>query len=200
MTVARRLGMATVPCLVIDADQEKAIAISLHENLFRVDLNTVDEAVMYAYLRDTLDYTQTKIAEMVRKGDAYVSQRLSIILWPKDLRDALHEDHISFSVARELSMIKDPKQISYFLRHAIQGGANYRTVRQWRLNHEANLAPVATSAQMDSSPDKTTPQVSETVHCYWCGQECLNEDVLWIPLCRSDYDQMTASRDTPDKE
>jgi ParB family chromosome partitioning protein len=141
LLAARELQLATIPCIVIEADHEQAIATTLHENLYREDMNATDEAKIFDYLSRHLRYSNRKIVELVTKSESYVSQRLTLLMWPDKLKQALQDQKISFSVARELSMINDLHVLHDYLGFAVAQGINYRTAQKWRKDYELQNLP-----------------------------------------------------------
>jgi ParB/RepB/Spo0J family partition protein len=87
LEAARRAGLDTVPCYVRDdlVDDALRTEAMLVENLVRVDLNPVEEAVGYGRLVD-LGLTQRQIAERVGCDQSHVSKRLLLLTLP----DAAH--------------------------------------------------------------------------------------------------------------
>jgi hypothetical protein len=84
-----------------------------------------------------LNLTQAELADMLKKSIAYVSQHLGVLTGYSDVADALKENKISFTVARELNQFKTPELASMHLRYAVRGGATSDMIRQWRWETEA---------------------------------------------------------------
>jgi ParB family chromosome partitioning protein len=195
LTAARAAGLLTVPCIVLELDQEKGFAITIHENLYRQDLNPTDEALIYQQLRDKHGYSSREIAHMVGQSEGYISQRLQIILWPDNLTDALKKELISFSVARELSAIGDTKHRNYCLRWAIEQGANYRTVRNWRIAHESSIPANSGSTDYSQPPEEHIQTPVVQMPCYWCDTWHDPDKVITIHLCTECFGALKMSKD-----
>lgn len=168
LLAAKELQLTTVPCLIIEADHEQSLATTLHENLYREDMNPMDEANIFDYLSRHLKYSNKKIAQLISKSEPYVSQRMTILMWPDELREALSLDKISFSVARELAMIDDPKVMKQYVVFASQQGINYRTAKSWRQQYELTKLPASAesvSAQAGSSSPLETVTLGRCSNC-----------------------------------
>lgn len=194
LKAAGRAGLSTVPCIIISADHEEALRASLHENLYREDLNPVDEAKLYAHLRDKLKYSNKKIAEMVSKKEPYVSQRLSIIEWDPLVSDAVAKNQLSFSNAREISQVTDIKHRRYLLRFAVQDGVTYRVVRDWvqRWRASQHVAP----PMEEPSPELTAAKTSSVVmaDCYWCEGSVNIDDIVNVFFCEGCFKQLDEAK------
>lgn len=125
------LKIPAVPAIIITASAEDVEIIKLHENLFREELNIIDEAKSLSVLELTFHLSREKIAELMGKSKGWVTQRLDILTWPSELILALKSKEISFSVARELSRIPDPAELDRLLLCCIEGGATVRVVTGW---------------------------------------------------------------------
>jgi ParB family chromosome partitioning protein len=191
---AKRLNLPTVPCLLIETSHDHALALTLHENLYREELNPVHESAFYIYMRDQLNMSNRQIAQLTGKKEAYISQRMQIQQWQPNLVKALRDAKISFSVARELSRVTNTKDLYYLLHHAVTDGANYRTVNLW----------VRNLAQTESAPSSVTPSAPE-VHtpkqqfrtkalCVWCDAEVDIDEIMQVLLCPECYRSLMSAK------
>lgn len=80
-----------VPALVLNADEEKYVEISLIENLQREDLNPIEESMAYRSLMDQYEYTQERVAEVVGKSRSYIANTLRLLA----LDDRVQQDIIA---------------------------------------------------------------------------------------------------------
>lgn len=125
------LKIPTIPAFIITASIEDAQIIRLHENLFREDLNPVDEASGLLVLERDYHLTREKIASLMGKSKGWVTQRLDILTWLPELISALRRCDISFSVAREISRIQDTDDFQRILSCCIESGATVKVVCKW---------------------------------------------------------------------
>lgn len=195
LKASQAAGLPTVPCVVLDLEQQDGFTITLHENMYRENLNAVDEALIYQQLRDKHRYSSKEIAKMIGQSEGYVSQRLQIILWPDNLTQALHHDQISFSVARELSMVTEIKHLNYLLKWTIEQGANYRTVRRWRIDWQSSKLQPTPDDQDQPPADKPPPTPPEQIPCYWCSSWTNPDKLVTIHLCTDCYGALQMSKD-----
>ena len=79
-------GLAEVPCIELDVPENEAVELALIENLHRKDLHPFEEAEGYASLQNKYAYTQQQIADAVGKSSVTITEALSLLQIPADIR------------------------------------------------------------------------------------------------------------------
>jgi len=87
---ARQANLSTVPAIFIDTDNYAEIA--LVENLLRQDLNPVEEAEALERLRTDHAYKQEDLARIIGKAPITISETLSLMKLPQEIRDECRQD------------------------------------------------------------------------------------------------------------
>ena len=95
---AREAGVAKVPALVREADDQQSLLLSLVENVAREQLSAVEEARAYAILVDEFGLAVGEIGDRVGRSTPAVSNRLRLLELPDDVlwmiaRGELTEGH-----------------------------------------------------------------------------------------------------------
>ena len=104
-------GLAEVPVLVHQVDDETTMAMALVENLQREDLNPIEEARAMARLAQEFSLTHQEIATLLSKSRAAVSNFLRLLnLVPDVLRLVEHGD-LDMGHARALLALEEDKQL-----------------------------------------------------------------------------------------
>ncbi len=88
LRAALKAGLATVPVIVKDVDEQNGREIALIENLLREDLNVVEEAEGYQSLIGSYGYTQEVLSEKVGKSRSAIANALRLL----KLSPAIKED------------------------------------------------------------------------------------------------------------
>lgn len=101
------------------------------ENLPRADLSLIEEAAIYADLRDTHKLSIDEIGRRMGKSPGIVHRRLDLLKMPPQLQKAVHAKEISYGVAEDLWSLGDISAIDYYLGFAIEHGATVAVVRGW---------------------------------------------------------------------
>lgn len=104
---AIKAGLSEVPVLVREVPDDKALMISLIENIQREDLNPIEEASAYQRLIGEFDLTQESVAEIVGKDRSTVTNMLRLLKLPESIKEDLAAGRISSGHARALLGLED---------------------------------------------------------------------------------------------
>tara|TARA_Y100000741_G_C18149703_1_gene516675 strand:- start:69 stop:902 length:834 start_codon:yes stop_codon:yes gene_type:complete len=92
---------------VIDAESNKDIMyMALIENIQREDLNPIEEAKGYKYLKDNLESSITEIAKTVGKSRPAVSNALRLLKLPDQIQNSILNGQINAGQARAILQSK----------------------------------------------------------------------------------------------
>lgn len=199
------IGMASIPCRVAPPTEELADLARIHENIFREDVNPVDEGEFYRTLLKKYQWNISTLALNVKRSPAYVSNRINIIDADEEVKEAMRDGKIGISIAMELTRIDDPGNRKRLLWYAINSGATLDTVRRWRVDYETSrmrehalgeagktVLPeeiVKSDAGPPKLKDATTPEmeieekVREFRTCFGCGSKVDIDSVFVMFLC-----------------
>ena len=104
---ARLAGLATVPVIIKKYSDLEALEASLIENLQRVDLNPLEEALTYKRLATEFNLSQEEIAARVGKSRAVVANAVRLLNLDSRVQDFVREGRLSNGHARALLGIAD---------------------------------------------------------------------------------------------
>ena len=107
---SRLAGLASIPALIEEIDDDTALEISIIENLQREDLTPLDEAAMYDRMVREHGYSIRKLAEKLGKDKGYLENRLRLAGAPAEIRELVSLRKDSLSHAYELMKVEDPKK------------------------------------------------------------------------------------------
>lgn len=161
-------GLAVVPCHVVDVTDEQAEMMKIHENLYRVDISPADEASHYAYLIDKQKLTPTRVAQLISRSVKYVTDRLDILYYERELREALDTGLINFSVAKEFNRIKDPSKLSQYLKYAVRGGMTQGVAKKWVDDLIRPATPVSQFQGDGLDENEYTQPQDQKSKCFYC--------------------------------
>mgnify|MGYP001578724685 CR=1 FL=1 len=130
-TAAKLAGLAKIPCVVANLSADMADVAKIHENIYRADVNPVDEAAYLDYLVKTYKLSPQKLGEQIGKSASYVSDRLAILSYPDELRQALSRGQVKLTVARVFSRITDPQKLHEYLHYALVSGITPQVAEGW---------------------------------------------------------------------
>jgi len=92
---AQLLGLANVPVIIRDADDQTTLELALVENLQREDLNPIDAALGYEQLIDKFDLKQEQVAVRVGVSRAAVANTLRLLKLSSEVRIHVRDGRLS---------------------------------------------------------------------------------------------------------
>lgn len=189
-------GLAQVPCYVVDCTPEQAELLKIHENLYRADVKPTDEAEHFKYLIKAHKLSTVRLAKLIGKGESYVLERLAIFNYPPELRFALDNDHIKFSVAREFGKMDDIGKMREYLHYAIRNGITSTLARQWVQDWRRSITESRVEEREVIVSGGETPIIEHFSTCIYCKEPIkLNEaNVVYVhDKCLTEIQRTTNS-------
>ncbi len=142
---SKMAGLETVPVLIKNIEDRKALEIALIENVQRQDLTALEEAEGYQQLMDGFSYTQEELSRVVGKSRSHVANSLRLLTLPVSVKDALGSGEISAGHARALMQAERPEELIY---EVVRRGLN---VRQTENLAKAGGIPALTAGTTSSA-------------------------------------------------
>ena len=180
---SRAAGLATIPALVEEIDDDTALEISIIENLQREDLSPLDEAAMYERMVRDHGYSVRRLAQKLGKDKGYLENRLRLADAPDEVRELVSLRKDTLSHAYELMKVEDPKKRKRLAAQVARGELTLIKLRDRIEGRPARSAPGPDVADLtaDSTADDET---SEDASAAWTGRrkelsaESLRDDSL----------------------
>lgn len=107
LRAAAAIGMETVPCIILDADNRRTAELALIENLQRENLNMFEQAGAIASLIDIHAMTQEEIACALSVSQSCIANKLRLLRLTTEERDTVLCSHLTERHARAFLRIKD---------------------------------------------------------------------------------------------
>ena len=108
LRAAKRLNLATVPCILLEADTKTSAELAIIENLHRRDLGIFEEASAIAALIELHSLTQEQVAEKLSLTQAAIANKLRVLRLSDEERTIITENNLTERHARAILKIKDP--------------------------------------------------------------------------------------------
>ncbi len=119
---ALEAGLAEVPCIEMEVPDNEVLEIALIENLHRRDLHPFEEASGYASLSEKHGYTQQRIASSVGKSRVSITETMSLLDIPEDLREKCRRADIQArSVLLEIARLGDRRRMEEAIALVLSG-------------------------------------------------------------------------------
>lgn len=176
------LELATIPAIVVEDPGDQEDWATLVENRLREEIGPYDEAVWLDGLMSARGLDQRSLAHVLQVSESWVSQRLSILSWPQDVRQALRDAQITFGVGRELCSISDERVRGYCIRMAVRCGCSVRQAKRWRewwMREQSG----GTGADADGSGSDDEEPFTDEMTCFGCRRVVPGPSIAHVPLC-----------------
>lgn len=115
----QELHIREVPCIIRECSDEEALEMTIVENIQRTDLNPIEEAESYRQLMVLRKIDQKTLAFRLGKSQATVSERLSLLSLPEDVRSQVAKRKLSIKAALEIGRISNSKRRKILIDKAV---------------------------------------------------------------------------------
>lgn len=111
-------GLTEMPGVLKNVDDDIFAEMALIENLQREDLNAIEEAIAYQYMMDAHQLTQERLAKIIGKSRAYITNTLRLLKLSPSIQNLVRQGELSTGHGRTLLAVKDDK-LALNLAHKI---------------------------------------------------------------------------------
>lgn len=168
---ARRAGLVTISAIVRELSDADTDGMRMHENLYREDINPVDEG---RYIRKMVDIHHVEpheLALMTGKSEAYLKARYELLDYPDYLIEAVESEKVSLTAAKWLSQIDNDKVRMEYTRFAILGGITAKRAEAWYRSWSAGSLPPEATEYVAQPVGDAPPERKMYAHCALCRNE-----------------------------
>ncbi len=148
LRAAISIGMAAVPCVILEADSEVSAAMAIIENIQRENLNMFEQAEAFSSLLRLYELTQDEIAARLSVSQSYVANKLRLLRYLPPEREEILAARLTERHARALLRLSGDDR-THALRHVI---ANHLNVAETEAHVENMLHPT------EAETEKTQPK------------------------------------------
>jgi len=127
---AQMAGLADIPAVVRDVDDDAAIAMALIENIQRENLNPLEEARALERLIREFDLTHQEAAEAIGRSRASVSNLLRLLELSDKVKSLLESRQLEMGHARAILAINSKTQQFDAARQVVKRGLSVRETEQ----------------------------------------------------------------------
>ena len=150
---AQEAGLATIPAIVRETDDDNLLRDALLENIHRVQLNPLEEAAAYQQLLDEFDVTHDELAARIGRSRPLITNMIRLLKLPIPVQRRVAAGVLSAGHARALlSLEAGPdaqEELASTDRRGGPVGAGHRggghVGQSWRHDHAGAAAPQADS-------------------------------------------------------
>ena len=168
---SKRAGLALAPAIVRELSDVSADGMRMHENLYREDINPVDEARYILKMVDVHKMEPSALAGMTGKSEAYLQARYDLLDYPADLVAAVEQEKVSLTAAGWLVRISDERVRSEYTRFAILGGITAKRAEAWFRSWEAGNLPRDASQYIAPALGTSAEPIPLVMPCVICRND-----------------------------
>lgn len=153
---AKIASLETVPCILREAEEEKALEIALVENIQRADLSPLEEAKAYKHLADRFYLTQEEISSRVGKSREAIANTIRLLQLPEPILTAIDDGRISVGHAKALLGVKETPFLMSLFEQITREELNVRETEQLirkHLNGDAPSIPVQQAKEVKKNDE-----------------------------------------------
>lgn len=161
--------ISKIPCVIKTMSDDEVYSLRAHENLFRADIDPVDEALYIGRMVGEDESKVAQVAKLVNRSEDWVFDRLQILHYPDYFLPPMKIGQIKLGVAKALSQIEDEYYRKMFFDNALRDGMTTWTadyyLSQWK-------AGIFKKGEEIMPPDSTLgPSAPATIRqkCEKCG-------------------------------
>lgn len=123
-------GLTSIPAYIKAADDDELMEMALVENIQREDLNSIEIALAYQNLIDSLALTQEQLSERVGKKRATITNYLRLLKLPAEVQMGVKDKKIDMGHARALVTMNDPVAQLSLYNLILEDGLSVRSVEK----------------------------------------------------------------------
>jgi ParB family chromosome partitioning protein len=152
---AKIAGLAEVPVILRQYNEEKRMEIALIENIQRSDLNPLEEASAYKRLMELSGLSQDEVAAKVGKNRSTVANALRLLKLPYEIQESVQEGDLSPGHARAILSIPSEKNQGLLFQEILKKDLSVREAekRAAALSGQAKKQPKAKSGPRGRAPE-----------------------------------------------
>jgi ParB/RepB/Spo0J family partition protein len=182
---SKAAGLATIPALVEDIDDDTALEIAIIENLQREDLSPLDEAAMYDRMVREHGYSVRRLAQKLGKDKGYLENRLRLADAPPEIRELVSLRKDTLSAAYELMKVDDPRKRKRLAEQVARGELTLIKLHEKIEGRPRRSAAAADAPEADAAVSAAADDTADEAEAAWTGRTRpgagpLREDALVV--------------------
>lgn len=158
---AQIAGLTEVPAIIREQEEIQELEIALIENVQRVDLSPLEQAISIERLHQQFNMTYKQIAERLSKAETTVSNLVRLLQLPESARTALAEGKISEGHARAILSLKNtPEHQESLLDNILRHSWSVRQAEQYATTHKQGVVKEKSVKERMATETQETKNIS----------------------------------------
>lgn len=127
---AAKAGLATIPAIVRDTQDDSLLRDALLENIHRVQLNPLEEAHAYQQLLEEFDVTQNELADRIGRSRPQITNTIRLLRLPVEVQRRVAAGVLSSGHARALLGLDDKDVMDKLASRIVAEGLSVRATEE----------------------------------------------------------------------
>ncbi len=158
---SKKAGLEFVPAVVHQRKELEQIEIALIENVQRVDLTPLEQAISIEKLHEQFNFTYDDIAKRLGKASSTITNIVRLLKLPKKAKEALTTNKITEGHARQiLALINQPDKQEFLLNAILKNNWNVRQAEQFVTSLKTGIKEDEKASARTESETKETKNLS----------------------------------------
>jgi ParB family chromosome partitioning protein len=155
-------GLATVPAIIRSSEELEQLELALIENVQRVDLRPLEQAVSIERLHEQFSQSYESIATRLGKAPSTINNIVRLLQLPEAARDALNQAKISEGHARSILALKqDTAQQAKLLALILAQDWSVRQAERYVTSLKAGVSESGTAQERVQTETPVTRALSK---------------------------------------
>ena len=130
LRASREAGLAAIPAIIRQTEDDALLRDALLENLHRANLNALEEAAAYQQLLADFGCTQDELAQRIGRSRPQVSNTLRLLRLPADVQRRVAAGVLSAGHARALLSLDSDAAMEALATRIVAEGLSVRSVEE----------------------------------------------------------------------
>lgn len=127
---ASKAGLATIPAIVRDTQDDSLLRDALLENIHRVQLNPLEEAHAYQQLLEEFSVTQNELADRIGRSRPQITNTIRLLRLPVEVQRRVAAGVLSSGHARALLGLEDKDVMDKLAQRIVAEGMSVRATEE----------------------------------------------------------------------
>ncbi len=130
LRASKQAGLAKIPAVIRETEDQNMLRDALLENLHRSDLNPLEEASAYAQLLEDFGITQEQLADRIGRSRPQITNTLRLLKLPSSVQRQVAAGVLSAGHARAILGATDTARMEYFATKTVNEGLSVRSLEE----------------------------------------------------------------------
>ncbi|MDF2570854.1 MAG: noc [Sporomusa sp.] len=163
LRASRLAGLAEVPVIVRELEDQEMAELAMIENLQREDLHFLEEAEGYQHLIASFNFTQEELAQRVGKNQSTIANKLRLLKLAPEIRQSVVGQNLTERHARALLKLEDTRVQMEVLAGVKEKGLNVRETEDLIETYTGNISR---EKEKQATPKQTVVKIIKDVRIF----------------------------------